>query len=86
MINIKFGLSNPWWNRFESLWNKAGATPFEHKYWEIQIMKSDDIVTLDLRITARQSHAGVDIWLGLFGYAVNLQFYDSRHWGENGYE
>jgi len=43
-------------------------------------MKSDDIATVDLRITTRQSHAGMDLWLGIFGYAVNLQFYDNRHW------
>lgn len=43
-------------------------------------MKSDDIIAFDLRVTTKCDHAGVDLWLGLFGYSVNLQFYDSRHW------
>lgn len=43
-------------------------------------MKSDDIVAFDFRLSAMTDHAGLDLWLGLLGYAVNLQFYDSRHW------
>jgi hypothetical protein len=30
--------------------------------------------------TVRQSHAGLDLELGLFGYNVHFQFYDNRHW------
>ena len=80
MIDLKFSVTNPWWERFDSLYSTSGSTPFKNKFWEIQVMKSDDIATVDLRITTRQSHAGMDLWLGIFGYAVNLQFYDSRHW------
>ena len=80
MINLKFSVTNPWWDRFDSLYTASGSTLFKNKFWEIQTMKSDDILTFDLRVTARQDHAGVDLWLGLFGYAVNLQFYDNRHW------
>jgi hypothetical protein len=80
MINLKFSITNPWCNRFDSLYCASGSTPFKNKFWEVQTMKTDDILTIDLRITARQSHAGVDLWLGIFGYAVNLQFYDNRHW------
>jgi hypothetical protein len=28
----------------------------------------------------RQSHAGLDIELGLLGYCVRFNFYDNRHW------
>lgn len=28
----------------------------------------------------RQSHAGLDTEIGLFGYNARLNFYDSRHW------
>jgi hypothetical protein len=80
MINLKFNITNPWWNRFANIKCWAGKTLFENKFWEVQIMKSDDIVAFDLRISARTDHAGLDLWLGLFGYAVNLQFYDNRHW------
>jgi hypothetical protein len=30
--------------------------------------------------TRRQSHAGLDIEIGLFGYAAHFNFYDNRHW------
>lgn len=80
MINLQFSLTNPLWNRFKTIYSKANSTPFKHKFYEIQIMESDDIVTIDLRITTRRSHSGVDLWLGLFGYSINLNFYDNRHW------
>lgn len=80
MINLKFSLENPWWNRFDNIKSWTGKTPFKHKFWEAQVMRSDDIVAFDLRITTRTDHAGVDLWVGLLGYSVNLQFYDSRHW------
>lgn len=80
MINLRFSLSNPWWNRFENVYSNAGETPFKNKFWEVQLLKSDDIVSFDLRVTTRCDHAGVDLWIGLFGYSVNLNFYDNRHW------
>jgi hypothetical protein len=30
--------------------------------------------------TIRQSHAGLDLEVGLFGYNVHFNFYDNRHW------
>ena len=80
MINLKFTIENPWWNRFANIKSWSGKTPFENKYWEAQVMESDDIVAFDLRITTRTDHAGADLWLGLLGYAVNFKFYDNRHW------
>lgn len=80
MINLRLSLTNPWWDRFETVKWWSGKTSFEHKFWECQIMRSDDIVAFDLRITARRDHAGIDLWLGLLGYAVNFNLYDDRHW------
>jgi hypothetical protein len=80
MINLRFSIENPRWNRFASIWCNGGPTLFANKFWEVQVMKSDDIVAFDLRITTRTDHAGIDLWLGLLGYAVNLKFYDNRHW------
>ena len=80
MINLRLSISIPWLDRFESLYAKAGNTPFKYKFWEFQILKSNDLITLDSRITTRQDHAGLDLWIGLVGYAVNFVFYDSRHW------
>lgn len=80
MINIKFSITNPWTDRFENIRCWWGRTGLPNKFWECQIMKSDDIIAVDLRITTRCDHAGPDLWLGLLGYAVNIKIYDSRHW------
>ena len=80
MFNLRFSIENPFCDRFESLGNWHGGTPFKHKFWEVQTMKSNDVVAFDFRVSTMRDHAGVDLWLGLLGYAVNLQFYDSRHW------
>ncbi len=80
MINLRFSIENPWWNRFESIYSAHGSTPLKNKFWELQTMKSDDIIAFDLRVTTQTDHAGLDLWVGLLGYAVNLKFYDNRHW------
>jgi hypothetical protein len=80
MINLKFLITNPWWDRFENVYAVAGQTPIKNKFWEFQIIKSDDILSFDLRITHRTDHAGVDLWVGLLGYSMNLNLYDNRHW------
>jgi hypothetical protein len=87
MINLKLEIINPFTDRFENIKCWAGSTFVTNKYWEIQLIKSNDIISFDLRISTQCSHAGVDIWLGLVGYSLNLQIYDSRHWNyeENGY-
>ena len=82
MINFRFSLTNPWWNRFQSVYWTAGGTPIKHKFWELQIMKSDDIISVDMRISTRCDHAGLDLWLGLLGYSINFNFYDNRHWND----
>lgn len=80
VINLRLSLTNPWWDRFANIRIWSGKTPWKTKFWEVQVMKSDDIVAFDFRLSAMTDHAGLDLWLGLLGYAVNLQFYDSRHW------
>ena len=83
MFNLKFELTNPWSDRFESIYCNGGRTPFKHKFWELQTLKSDDIISFDLRVSARCDHAGIDLWMGLLGYSINIKFYDSRHWDHN---
>lgn len=80
MINLKCSIINPWQDRFENIYAAAGGTPFKHKFWEVQLIKSNDLVSFDLRISHKTDHAGVDLWLGLLGYSANLNFYDNRHW------
>lgn len=80
MIHLCFNITNPLTDRFNNLYCRSGKLPVKHKFWEIQILKSDNIVSFDLQITTRQDHAGIKFWLGLFGYSINFNLYDSRHW------
>jgi len=80
MINFKFTVTNPYTDRFECLYINSGKIPIKNKFWEIQIMKTDDIVSIDLQITHRTDHPGLSLDLALFGYSITLQIYDNRHW------
>jgi hypothetical protein len=81
MIYLNLNLRNPkWWNRFESLWCKSGKTPWKHKFWEIQFMKTPELFRIEFNWTVCQDHAGVRLELGLFGYQLDMSFCDSRHW------
>ena len=88
MINLRLSISIPWSERFKNLYAKVGKTPFKYKFWEFQILKSNDLITLDSRITTRQDHAGSNLELGLLGYEIHFTFYDNRHWNykENRWE
>lgn len=80
MISFNFNIRNPWSNRFENLWNRAYDTPFEHKFIELEVTRDFTLVSFMFNWTVRQSHAGLDLEVGLFGYNVHFNFYDNRHW------
>lgn len=82
MINISFNLRNPFSSRWRCLYTRAGDTPFKNKFWEVQVDETSDIFSFDFRFTIRQDHAGVYASLGLLGYDVIFNIYDSRHWNE----
>jgi len=80
MINFSFNLTNPWSDRFNNVWSRSYATPFKNKFIELEVYKDTSIVSFMFRLSTRQSHAGLDIDVGLLGYSFNFNFYDSRHW------
>jgi len=80
MIHLSFGVQNPYSNRFKSIWSKFGSTPFQYKYWETQLVRTNDIVSLNLEITRARDHAGINFELGLFSFNFYCKLYDSRHW------
>lgn len=79
MINVRFNIRNPWSKRFENVKCWAWKVS-KHKAIELEILKSTDVVEFNIVITHRQSHAGLDIEIGLLGYNVHFMFYDGRHW------
>lgn len=56
----------------------------KNKSLELQIYKtsfSDDLFCLSLDTNwIGQDHAGPELEMGLFGFQVNLNIYDHRHW------
>ena len=80
MINLHLTIRNPFSDRFQNIKCWAGGTWLKHKSWEVQIMKTADIVCIGINITHRQDHAGIQFSLGLIGYNIDINLYDNRHW------
>lgn len=81
MIYFNINIQNPGWrNRFDNIKCWSGSTPFEHKFWEVQIMKCTELFRVEFDWTVRADHAGVKLDLGLLGYEIAFSFYDNRHW------
>lgn len=80
MISFNFSIRNPWCNTFKNLWCRAYNTPFKNKFIELEVTKDTTFVSFMFGWTIRQSHAGLDLELGLFGYCVRFNFCDQRHW------
>ena len=80
MISFNFNIRNPWSDLFENLWCRSYATPFKNKFIELEVTRDFTLVSFRFNWTVRQSHAGLDLEVGVFGYNVHFNFYDSRHW------
>ena len=80
MVNLQLNIRNPWSTTFKNLWCRAYNTPFKNKYIELEFTKDVSLVTFVFNWTIRQSHAGLDLELGVFGYNAHFNFYDNRHW------
>jgi hypothetical protein len=81
MISFNFYLSNPFSNRWANVFSRS-TNIGKHKAVEFEIFRDNAIVSLMFRLSARQSHAGIMLDIGLFGYSVSVQYYDTRHWNE----
>jgi len=80
MLKFNFNIRIPGSDRFRNIRTWHGSTPVVYKFWELQIYYSADVVDLHVEITARQSHSGLRLCLGLFGFNIDFNLYDSRHW------
>lgn len=80
MISFNCNIRNPWSDTFKNLWCRSYNTPFKNKFIELEIYKDFTLISFMFNWTIRQSHAGLDLELGLLGYCVHFNFYDSRHW------
>jgi hypothetical protein len=80
MINVNFNIRIPGSNRFHNIRTWHGSLPAAYKHWELQIYLSADIIDVGVAITAKQSHSGVRLCLGLLGFNMDFNVYDTRHW------
>jgi hypothetical protein len=81
MIQLAVAITNPWSQRFRLIRSWYGRVG-RHKAWEFTAYATNDIVRAELRWQIRCDHAGINLELGLLGFAVELAFCDSRHWND----
>jgi len=68
------------WEFFKPL-GSLGGRLFWHKAWELEhSYMSTMLIDIDVSLTARRDHAGLNITVGLLGYGVHFSLYDTRHW------
>jgi hypothetical protein len=82
MINFSFNIRIPGSSRFHNIRTWHGSLPVAYKHWELQIYLSADVIDVRAEITAKQSHSGVRLCLGLLGFNVDFNVYDTRHWAD----
>jgi len=83
MINLNFTISNPWSSRWDILWNKSkfiGKNYYRNKAVEFNGYRTNHIINVDFNFKPVGDHGGARIMLGVFGFDVELHFYDTRHW------
>ena len=82
ILNARLELTNPFdrWEFFKPL-GCVGSKLFGHKAWELEhSYMSTMLVDFDLLWSVRTDHAGFRITVGILGYGVGFQIYDTRHW------
>jgi len=80
MISLNFSLRNPWSTTFKNLWFRFYTTPVKNKFVELEAYRDSSIISFMFDWTIRQSHAGVNLEIGLVGYCFHFNLYDNRHW------
>jgi hypothetical protein len=82
ILNARLEITNPFdrWELFKPLGcisarlTKNKSLELEHSYM------STMLVDFDLLWTVRTDHAGFRITVGILGYGIGFQIYDTRHW------
>ena len=82
MISVQTRISNPWSNRWASIFGRHGMLS-QHRAWEFNVYKTNCLINVDLSITTHTDHAGVHLMLGLLGFELELHVYDTRHWNHD---
>jgi hypothetical protein len=85
MISFTLFVNNPLSKEsFANLFSKSGAL-YGNKFWEFEILKLGGML-LDLTLAFHprgRDHGGLKLEVGLLGFELSLNIYDSRHWDED---
>jgi hypothetical protein len=81
MINISINLTNPLSRRFKCYSKTIKVS--KHKTLELELSKNNCIISVFFRWAIRESHAGILLDVGLFGYSVGVELCDDRHWNSD---
>ena len=81
MIYVNFRIDCPWSTRWRTLFCKHGLLRSGTKAWEFNGYATHQIIdfTFDIR-QGKIDHPGIFLMIGLFGYALEFNVYDTRHW------
>ena len=79
MIFFNFSIDNPFIDRWNTIFFKHGLLG-KNTAWEFNAYRTHRLIEIDFRYTRKSDHAGLMIMLGIFGYALEFNSYDTRHW------
>ena len=81
MFTLRFELKNPFSrDYFKNLGSIHGRIT-KHKAWELEHTFYDgQLVDVDISWLTQRDHAGINVVVGLLGYAIHFSIYDTRHW------
>jgi len=79
MIYFNFNIDNPFTDRWNTLFYKSGSLT-RHKVWEFNGYRTHHLINAGFKLITKGDHAGIQIELGVFGYSIEFQTYDTRHW------
>lgn len=78
MINFNFSVKNPFYEKWKTLFFKHGRVG-QYKGWEFNGYVTHYIIDLHFELKFKGDHPGIFLMIGLLGYALEFNFYDSRH-------
>lgn len=80
MINLHFFVSHPSLNAFRIVRTWTGCMPWPNWFWDAQVNRNNDIVSLGLAVTWGQDHPGVSVSVSVLTWQFEINCYDHRHW------
>ena len=81
MINFNLRIDWPWSTRWRTLFCEHGLLFSATKAWEFNGYATHQVVDFNFELRqGKIDHPGLFLMIGLFGYALELSVYDTRHW------